>query len=86
MTQEKTKRIITACVSAATVLLILLSCFLIYQWVTIAVKNKRIDNIKKEIAQLEQIIEKGEESVEFYESLLGKEWLAIHNGWIRPED
>jgi hypothetical protein len=86
MTQEKTKRIITACVSAATVLLILLSSFLIYQWITIAVKDKRIKEKEKEIARLEQIIEKGEESVEFYESLYGKEWLAIHNGWVRPEE
>ena len=46
MTQEKMRKVIAACVSAATVLLVLLLSFLIYQWVTIAVYNKRIAELE----------------------------------------
>lgn len=81
MTQEKMRKIITACVSAATVLFVLLLSYLIYQWVTMAVLEKREQQLKQEIAELEQTIEQGEEEAEYYESVLGKNWLAIHQGW-----
>lgn len=81
MTQEKMRRIITACVSAATVLFVLLLSYLIYQWVTISVQNKREAQLEAEIAAIEQKIAQGEGDAEYYESLLGKEWLAIHYGW-----
>ena len=42
MTQEKMRKVITACVSAATVLFVLLLGYLVYQWVTMAILNKRI--------------------------------------------
>ena len=81
MTQDKMRRIITACVSAATVLFVLLLGYLTYQWVTISVQNKREAQLNAEIAALEEQIAKGEEDAEYYESVLGKEWLAIHFGW-----
>ncbi len=68
MTQEKMRKVIAACVSAATVLLMMLLGYLIYQWSTIAVYNKRIDKLEMEIAQLEQIIATGEENLEYYQS------------------
>ena len=68
MTQEKMRKVITACVSAATVLLVVLLSYLIYQWVTIAVYNKRIDKLESEIAQLEQIIAMDKKDLEYYES------------------
>jgi hypothetical protein len=68
MTQEKMRKVIAACVSAATVLLTMLLGYLIYQWSTIAVYNKRIDKLEMEIAQLEQIIATGEENLEYYQS------------------
>ncbi len=68
MTQEdKVRRIVTACVSAATVLLVFLLGFLIYQWITIATKNKKIDKLEKEIAAIEQQIAEGQDDVAFYE-------------------
>ena len=50
MTQEKMRKVITACVSAATVLLVLLFSYLVYQWVTIGVLNKRIAEAEAEVA------------------------------------
>ena len=68
MTQDKMRKVITACVSAATVLLFALLSFLIYQWITIAVYNKRIDKLETEIAQLEAVVARGEEDLEYFES------------------
>ena len=83
MTQDKMRRIITAIVSACTVLFTLLSAFLIYQWITIAVYDKRIEAIEKENAALEQEIEEKGEYAEYLETPLGKDWLAFQEGFIK---
>lgn len=85
MTQEKMRKIITACVAAATLLLVILLGVLIYQWIKIGVLNGRIDKIEKENARLEELIEAGEKDAEYYESVMGKEWLAFQNGFVRPD-
>ncbi len=72
MTQDKMRRIITACVSAATALLVLLLSFLIYQWITIATLNKKIDKAKQEVAYWTQQLADAESDVE---TLLSKEYL-----------
>ena len=69
MTQEKMRKVITACVSAATVLLVALLSFLIYQWITIAVQNKRIDKLTAEITRLEEIIAMDKKDLEYYQSV-----------------
>ena len=81
MTQDKMRKIIAATVSAVTVLFVLLLGYLIYQWVTLGVLEKREEKLEKEITKLEQTIEQGEKDAEYYESFLGKNWLAIHKGW-----
>ena len=68
MTQEKMRKVIAACVSAATVLLMMLLGYLIYQWSTITIYNKRIDKLEMEIAQLEQVVATAEENLEYYQS------------------
>lgn len=76
MTQEKMRKVITACVSAATVLLVVLLSFLIYQWVSIGVLNKRIAAAEAEVKYWEEIVAKGEAderyfgSEEFYKQAL----------------
>ena len=50
MTQDKMRKVITACVSAATVLLVFLMSFLIYQWISIGVYNRKIDKVEAKIA------------------------------------
>ena len=69
MTQDKMRKVITACVSAATVLLVALLSFLIYQWITIAVQNKRIDKLTAEITQLEESIAMDKKDLEYYQSV-----------------
>lgn len=81
MTQEKMRKVIAACVSAATVLFVFLLSYLVYQWVTLAVLDRREKELEAEIQKLQQTIEKGTEEAEYYESVLGKNWLAIHQGW-----
>lgn len=68
MTQEKMRKVITACVSAATVLLILLFSYLIYQWVTIGILNKRIAKAEAEVKYWEEIVEKGGSDLDYYAS------------------
>lgn len=68
MTEEKMRKVIAACVSAATALLVAFLSYLTYQWVSIGIYNKRIDVLETEIAQLEQAIEMAETEAEYYES------------------
>jgi len=83
MTQDKMRRIITACVSAATLLLTCLSIYLAYQWITIAVFNHRIDKLEKENAALEEQIAEDSEYAEYLETPIGKDWLAFEEGFVR---
>lgn len=86
MTQEKMRKIIAACVSAATVLFVLLFTYLIYQWVTLAVLNEREQKLQDEITRLEQTLEDDTKVAEHYESELMKQWLAIQQGWRAEEE
>ena len=68
MTQEKMRKVIAACVSAATVLLVTLLSVLIYQWVTMAILDKRIATVEAEIAQLEEAKAAAETELEWSQS------------------
>ena len=70
MTEEKMRKVIAAIVSAVTVLLVTLLSVLIYQWVTIAVLNKRIKTVETEIAQLEEVVDMKKMDLEYYQSEL----------------
>ena len=74
MTQDKMRRVITACVAAATVLLTCLSIFITYQWITIAVLNNREKALNEDIKKYEQSIAEGGEQLEYYESDLYKNY------------
>ena len=74
MTQDKMRRIITACVSAATVLLVFLLGFLIYQWITIANLNKQIADAEAKVAYWEQECKESEGTAEFYEDEFYLKW------------
>ena len=49
MTQEKLKRVVTAAAVAGTLVVVCLLAVLLYQVIHIAVLNKRIKNVQKEI-------------------------------------
>ncbi len=66
MTQEKVRRIVTACVSAATVLLVFLLGFLIYQWISIGVLNDKIKDAEAEVAYWEQQVEENKGTEEYF--------------------
>ena len=74
MTQEKMGKVITACVSAGTVLLVCLLSFLAYQWITIATYNNRINKIENEIATLEMQLEEAEK---YADGLQTELWLKL---------
>lgn len=84
MTQEKVRKIVTACVVAATTLLLVLLAVLIYQWISYAVLCNRVDKLTKENAELTQIIEEKKNDLEYYESEAGLEVNAWLQGWVRP--
>ncbi len=85
MTQDKMRKIIAACVSAATVLFFLLAGYLIYQGITLHVLDQRDKALQQEIAELEQINEDltaEEKALEEY----GLDLLAMKNGYRHPGD
>lgn len=84
MTQDKMRKIITACVVAGTTLLVFLLTVLIYQWITIGVYNKRIEKAQAENAELTAQAESGEALAKYYEEQ-GRFWLALEQGWIKAE-
>ena len=85
MTQEKMRRIVTACVCAATVLLVFLLGFLVYQLVTINVLNDRIEDVTADIAYYEEKIEESKDDLEYYQSDLGKYIEALKLGFINQQ-
>ena len=72
MNQDKMRRIVTACVSACTVLFVLLFAFLVYQWIYKAQLDKKEKKLLEEIAYYEQLIEEKSDNLEFFESELYK--------------
>ena len=78
MTQDKMRRVITAIVSACTVLLTLLSAFLVYQWITIAILNKKIKAEQDKIEYWTSKNETDQDLLDHLESDLYKEW-ALQN-------
>ena len=68
MTQDKLRKVITACVSAATVLLTVLLSYLIYQWATIAVYNKRIDKLEAEVVYWTEVRDNALDEEEYVRS------------------
>ncbi|MBQ8658749.1 MAG: hypothetical protein IJ506_06405 [Clostridia bacterium] len=85
MTEEKLRKVITAAVVAATVLLVLLLVVIIYQIVTISVLDSREEKLEKENKQLQQVIDQNEQDAAYYESVLGQEWLAFKEGFIKDQ-
>lgn len=83
MTQDKMRRIITACVSAATVLIVFLFGFLCYQWITKAVLDNREEKLKNEIAALEERNDELEDYAAYLETDMGKDWLAFQMGFVK---
>jgi cell division protein FtsB len=74
MTQDKLNRVIVACVSAATALLVFLLGFLVYQWIAIANLNKKIEKAEAEVAYWQEQVDTNSDRVTDFESLEYLEW------------
>lgn len=86
MTQDKMRRTITAIAVAGTTLLVVLLAYLVYQWITIAVLNNRIEKAEEDIAYYETLNEQSESDLEYYESDFYKQLAAFKLGLIKGQD
>ncbi len=86
MTQEKMRKTITAIAVAGTTLLVVLLAYLVYQWITIAVLNKRIAKAEEDVAYYETLNEQSESDLEYYESDFYKQLAAFKLGLIKGQD
>ena len=75
MTQDKMRRVITAAVSAVTVLLVFLVGFLVYQWITIGVLNDREAKVEEDKAYWEQKVANAESELDKAEAELESGYL-----------
>lgn len=75
ITEEKAKRLIVAGTVGAVLLMAILLMVMIYQLISIGVKNRQIAEYNAAIARYETLIEEGEETIEVRQL----EW------WIRRE-
>ena len=86
MTQDKMRRTITAIAVAGTTLLVVLLAYLVYQWITIAVLNNRIEKAEENVAYYETLNEQSESDLEYYESDFYKQLAAFKLGLIKGQD
>ena len=86
MTQEKMRKLITAIVAGATLLLVILLSVLIYQWIKIAVLNNRIERVKADNAEYKQELATGENDLEYYQSDFYKQLEAFKLGLIKGQN
>lgn len=85
MTQDKMRKLITACVVAGTALLVFLLGVLVYQWIAMGVNARRERKIQEEIAYYEQKLESAENDLEYYEADYYK-WLEAIKLYGLSED
>lgn len=85
MTQDKMRKTVTAVVVAATMLLFILLCVLVYQWITIGVYNKRIAEAEEAIEYYTQQNAAAENDLEYYESDFYKQLEAFKLGFIQGQ-
>ncbi len=63
MTQEKQKRLIIASTVGAVLLVLILLMIMVYQLIAIGVENRRYNELTETIAEYEQLIADGEDSI-----------------------
>ncbi len=85
MTEEKLKKTVVGMVVAGTVLVVLLLCVMLYQFVSMGVKQAQINSLN---AQIQEYEEKKAKLEEEYGIVLGdeyKEKLAFLWGYVHPD-
>ena len=86
MSEEKKRRVVSATVSGAIMLLFILVTIIVYQFVGISQRKNRIDALDAEIATLQQEIKDTENSIEEWSQRWKIEQRARELGLIYEED
>ncbi|MBR7099716.1 MAG: hypothetical protein IKC91_01005 [Clostridia bacterium] len=86
MTEEKLKRTIIGMAIAGTLVIVLLLGVLIYQFVSMGIKNWQLNSLQTQIAEYEQKIETLGEQLAIYGTDKEKENLAREHGYVYPDD
>ena len=81
---EKVRKIAVGATIAGVLLVVFLVVILIVQFVQLGVANARSRRLDEEIARYEELLQTGQEDLDFYESGLGLYYLALERGWQTP--
>lgn len=85
LTDEKVRKVAVGATVAGVLLVLFLIVILIVQFVQIGVANAQSRRLDEEIAKYEQMIEEGEDALDFYQNGLGLYYLALERGWKLPK-
>lgn len=84
MTQEKLSKMITGIVIAATLFLVILFGVLVYQWITMGVQQRRLNEAKAEhealTGQYEELLEESEGFDDFWKYDLALKYGILEEG------
>ena len=86
MEQEKLKRVVTAAAVAATLVIAILFFIIVYQIVRICVLEHRENELKRDIARQERLLETDSEYLEKVQEDWWLEQEAYRNNFIYPGD
>lgn len=81
ISEEKAKRIALGTTVAGVLLLIFLVIVLIIQFVQIGVRNSEREKLVETEQTLTEMIEQGQNDIDFYRTYEGYYWLARQKGW-----
>ena len=82
ITEEKVKRIAVGATVAGVLLILFLVVILIIQFVQIGVRSSEKKRLEEAIERYEQMVDKGEMTLEWYLEREGLYWTARSYGWI----
>ncbi len=85
MTETKAKKLIVAGTVGAVLLAVILLAIMVYQLISMAVYNKRIETYNQKIYEYERLIELGEETKETYSLRWWIEREARELGLVYPD-
>ena len=86
MTEEKLKRTIVGMTIAGTLVIVLLLAVLLYQFISMGIKNWEVNSLQTKIAEYEEKIETLGEQLAIYGTDKEKENLAREHGYVYPDD
>ncbi len=86
MSEGKLKKLVTAVVVAGTILIVFLLGVVLYQFISMGVKQSKIDSMNAQISEYEQLIAKLDEDLDAYSREQILEQLAREYGYIYPDD